>query len=227
MELIMIATEMMLKLGVPACVVEGRLLNSGWRRGRPSKDNECPDLKMKPNLSRWLPESVAMNMLEVTHEKIVLMIGKGELHPAIHRGRLFISVDSIKKKKERDRERPNPKTLIDEESSPELPQTTRFMPIIKMTDKTTPSKVWTKPKFQVKTNQFQSSALAIKLTEYAPGQFGYHIEDVATAMNKVVAVPLHLISGRKVEADPTGLYITQQSLKDFFRRSRGIEIQDI
>lgn len=216
-------------------------VDKGCRRGRRPANVECPELKVKPNSSKWLPDFAAATILGVTCTDIFLMIKSRELYPALHQGDLFISVDSIKEKKGEDKEIPKPPPEIIEpkivaplivcELSPEPQKVeTKFVPIIQVLKQTTPLQIWTKPKFQVKTlsnGRFQNSALAIKLTEYAPSQFGYHVEDVATAINKNIAVPLNFISGQKVKADPTGRYITQQSLKDFFRRSRGIEIQDI
>ncbi|HEX2955302.1 MAG TPA: hypothetical protein VHO70_00635, partial [Chitinispirillaceae bacterium] len=63
--------------------------------------------------------------------------------------------------------------------------------------------------------------------EYAPGQSGYRIEDVAKAINKMPVVVQNFITGHKVKADPTGQYVTQESLKAFIRKSRGVEIRDI
>lgn len=228
-----------------------------WKRGRVSLADPCPELKTKPCWARWMTEEEAATELGTDHDGIISMIKRKELRPAIHRGVLFLSIDSVRRKTSATVHKPPPTSrpvwfgqmpvlaipsdsdsepeAIDPDPDPEdiLDETPEerdeFIPI-KLTKEITNSKAWTSDRhrsFKRTSDPYVNKDLEIRLVEYAPGQFGYRIEDVAEVMNKVPLVVQNFITGHKVEADPTGRYVTQKSLKAFIKRSRGVEIRDI
>ena len=239
-----------MKYSVPS----GRI-TPAYRRGRRPFSVVCPELKVKPRSDIWLTEEEAAARLGITHGGIISMLSNRDLKPAIHQDHLYIEVASVNvmlsgagsakppprpvwsdqipvsaipfdPDPEPEQKPEDPEDDPDEDLSEERDE---FIPI-KLTDRTTNSRVWTEDRHDPPKRRFDpyvNKDLKIKLVNYAPGQYGYRIEDVAEAINKQVVVVHNFIAGHKVKADPTGMYVTKESLKAFFKRSRGVDIIDI
>lgn len=86
----MIAAEMMRKLGVPACVVEGMLLEGNVPRNKKSIHEE------------WVGTEEASRIMDVSPEKVIKMATNCEIIEKIHLGRVYFSrksVEMFRKKK--------------------------------------------------------------------------------------------------------------------------------
>lgn len=231
-------------------IQESVLKPIGAKRGRKPSSEECPQIFTKPNPSRWMTKEVAVATLGVTVEKLKELTTTGRLRPAKHKGQLYVSVESVLREKSSGDSKPPPVEALvinDRDSTevaaptpypfPEKPgrgsigvseksDTSReaFFPK-KLSPEITVSPQWISG--NKKDRVSPNDDMAIKLVEYAPGEFGYSVEDVARAIHKNPVVVRNLISGLKVEADLTGRYVKRKSLKEFFKRSRGGEIRDI
>jgi|GEM_PF-2645061 len=217
----MMATEMMRKLGVPACVVEGRLLNEGHFFNQ--KSGILKERK-KTNPSDWAKKEEAARILGVSLEDVLLLVKRNKLNTGIRRGDLYISRESIEECKKK----------LPIEESVEVLEVVRIRYIPKK--KTESEKVVlsvpkemvkieevVRPKYVIiKTRPFEppkSKFRYINLTEYSSGQFGYEINDAAIALKKDISFIQSLIDRHKVEAVDIGdkRYIPRQSLRDFLK----------
>ena len=201
--------EMLIALEIPACAVEGRLLVAGWLF---KEKLDPPRQKKKTTRSDWVRDVKVAQILGISREDVISLVGDKKLEPAIHQGGLFVSLSSIDECK---------KTLLPKGKE--------------KTGKVVQSKIFIirnrpfNPNPPPKKNSRPTDIISIKLTEYSPGQFGYEVNDVAVALDKHISAIQSFISGFKVKAVLVGgkQYIKQQSLKDFLKKSRGAEVQDI
>lgn len=148
----------------------------------------------------------------ISREDVISLIEDKKLEPAIHQGGLFVSLRSIDEYKKTLLPKGKEKTGKDVQSKPFIIRNRPF-----------------NPNPPPKENSHPRGIISIKPIEYSPGQFGYEVNDVAVALNNHISVIQSFISGFKVEAVLVGgkQYIKQQSLKDFLKKSRGAEVQDI
>ncbi|MFA5086049.1 MAG: hypothetical protein WC468_00405 [Candidatus Paceibacterota bacterium] len=226
------------------------------RRGRRPFSVVCPELKVKPRPDIWLTEEEAADRLGTGHGGIISMLSNRDLKPAIHQGHLYIEVASVNMRLSgAGSAKPPPRPVwsdqipvlvmpIDFDQEPETEKEPELEDdpdedlsgerdefiLTRLTDRTTNSRVWTADRHDPprrRPDPYVRRDLQIKLVNYAPEQYGYRIEDVAEAINKQEIVVRNFIAGHKVKADPTGRYVTKESLKAFFKRSRGVDIIDI
>jgi hypothetical protein len=191
MGFIMIAIEMMRKLGVPACVAEGRLLNEGYLFNQKSI---LPKERKKTNPSDWMKKEEAARILGVSLEDVFLLIRRNDLSVGIRRGDIYISRKSIEEYK---------KKLLPERV--EIQETVRPKHVI----------IKTRP-FEPPKSKFRY----INLIEYSPGQSGYEINSVAVVLRKDISFVQRLINEHLIEAVDIGSnrYIPRKSLRDFLKR---------
>jgi len=216
-------TEMMIAIGVPVCVVENKLLGRGLKkRGRPPKNRK------EINIAEWTSKKKAIKMLAIDSADITSLIGSGDLSVIVYKQKLLISIESINKYREKFpllNSKPVPKR---NKGRPRKKETYSLQQVILLPPPmSTPVLLEKAHPVNQGTNNGSGNKIFIKITEYAPGQWGYEVNDVAIAFKRHPDSIRNLVSGHKVKGKPIGdkCYIFPQSLKDWLKRMSDLNKQ--